>query len=210
MKMKKNRDYDYFAYFVKNVESACRAAEYLDESLAEFDRAQFGGRVAAMHEIENRADNEKHDMMQRLLHEFITPIEREDIVALAQQLDNVLDTIDDVMLRVDMFCVSSILPGALRFTKLIIKCCHELLGVVGEFRSFKSSTKIREGIVAVNALESEGDKLHSECIKALYQMPEADAKMLLAWTGIFDDLEMCLDACEQSADIIETVIMKNS
>lgn len=210
MKFKKNKDYDYFGYFIKSAEAACRAAEYLHASLSEFDRKNFSGCVTSMHEIENRADSEKHDMMQRLLHEFITPIEREDIVALAQQLDDVLDAIDDVMLRVDMFCVSSILPGALQFTALIIKCCHELLGIVSEFRNFKSSTKIREGIVAVNSLESEGDKLHFECIKALYQAPGADAKMLLAWTGIYDDLEMCLDACEHSADIIETVIMKNS
>lgn len=207
---KKEKGYNYFEYFVKSADSACRAAEYLNESLSDFDMEKLPERVASMHEIENRADGEKHDMMRRLLHEFITPIEREDIVALAQQLDDVLDAIDDVMLRIDMFRVREIRSGALKFTSLLIKCCTELLGTLGEFADFKNSKKIRDSIVAVNSLESEGDRLHSDCVKELYGDDAIDAKTLLAWTQIYDELESCLDACEHCTDIIESVIMKNS
>ena len=210
MLFKKEKEYDYFDYFVRSTEFACKAATYLHESLTGFHKDDFYDRMVSMHEIENNADNLKHDMMQHLLHEFIPPIEREDIVSLAQQLDNVVDAIDDVMLRIDMFCISDILPGAIEFSMTIIRCCNELLGTVNDFRSFKSSKKIRDNIVAVNSLESEGDKLHSECIKALYRDPKIDAKTLVAWSSIYDDLEMCLDACEHCTDIIETVIMKNS
>lgn len=205
----RTKDYDYYGYFIKNAQFAFEAAKYLDESLARFDKETFGKRVAAMHKIENNADTEKHDMMQQLGHEFITPIEREDIVALSQQLDNVVDAIDDVMLRVDMLGVSQIRPETLNFTKLIIKCTGELLNTVTEFRSFKSSKKIRSSIVAVNTYESEGDGLHSKYIRDLYSS-DADARTLLIWTNIFDDLELCLDACEDAIDIIESVIMKNS
>ena len=86
MFFKKEKDYDYFDYFIRTAAFACEAAACLHDSLADFNEDLFRSRMAKMHEIENRADNEKHDMMSRLSHEFITPIEREDIVALAHRV----------------------------------------------------------------------------------------------------------------------------
>ncbi len=210
MFFKKEKNYDYFDYFIRTADYACQAAACLHESLAEFNEDLFRSRMAKMHEIENRADDEKHEMMTRLLHEFITPIEREDIVALSQNLDDVVDSIDDVMIRIDMYCLTDIRTEALTFTELIMKCCEELRRTVTEFRSFKNSTKLRDAILSVNSIESEGDKLHSDCVRALYRNSEIDAKTVVAWSAIYEDLEMCLDACEHSTDIIETVVMKNS
>lgn len=210
MLFKKEKDYDYFDFFVKIAENACQASQQLHKSLLSFDRNQISERVAEMHEIEHRADIEKHNMTERLIHEFLPPIEREDIASLAHQLDNVVDSIDDVMLRIDMYSVSTIIPDAITFTDLIIKCCGELLNAMKEFKVSRTSKKLSEYIVAVNTLESEGDKLHTECMRALYTYDRIDAKSLLAWTGIYDELENCLDACENCTDIIEMVIMKNS
>lgn len=210
MFFKKEKDYDYFDYFIRTAAFACEAAACLHDSLADFNEDLFRSRMAKMHEIENRADNEKHDMMSRLSHEFITPIEREDIVALAQNLDDVVDSIDDVMLRIDMYCLTEVRAEALVFTEMIIKCCDELHRAVTEFRSFKSSTALRESIRLINSIESEGDKLHSDCVRALFRTPDIDAKTVIAWSGIYEDLEMCLDACEHSTDVMESVIMKNT
>lgn len=210
MLFKKEKDYNYYDYFIRNGQWACKAAEYLHESLSQFNAAGFNERVAQMHEIEHSADSEKHSMMQHLGREFLPPIEREDIVELAQQLDNVVDAIDNVMLRMDMFMVRSVRPEAVTFTSLIIKCCEEMLKTLVEFKNFKSSKTIRETIVAVNTYESEGDLLHSQCIKGLFKDTSIDQRTLFVWTNIYDELEDCLDACEDAVDIIETVIMKNS
>lgn len=210
MFFKKEKEYDYFDYFTRTAAFACEAAACLHESLADFNEDLFRSRMAKMHEIENRADDEKHEMMTRLSHEFITPIEREDIVALAQHLDDVVDSIDDVMLRIDMYCLTEIRPEALAFTDLIIKCCQELHKAVGAFRSFKSSTALRDGIRLINSIESEGDKLHSDCVRTLFRSPAIDAKTVIAWSGIYEDLEVCLDACEHSTDVMESVMMKNT
>ncbi len=209
MLFKKKKDYDYFDFFISSAQNAREAAGFLNESFNDFSRDTLAERVSAMHDIENRADDEKHDAMQHLIHEFIPPIEREDISALAHQLDNVVDSIDDVMLRIDMFNVSEILPRAITFTELIIKCCDELIVLMTEFKSSRNSPRIGEAIVTINSFESEGDKLHTDCMKALYA-EDISAKSLLAWTSIYDDLESCLDACENCTEIIETVIMKNS
>ena len=87
-----------------------------------------------MHHIENAADGFRHDMTQVLSHEFIAPIEREDIIELAQDLDNVVDAIDDVMRRIYMFNVQTIRPEAKQFSAIITKCCHALLETIEEFR----------------------------------------------------------------------------
>lgn len=210
MFFKKEKDYDYFAYFLRTASFACEAANYLHESLADFNEDLFRSRMAKMHEIENRADDEKHEMIARLSHEFITPIEREDIVELAQHLDDVVDSIDDVMLRIDMYCLTEMRAEALAFTELIMKCCDELLQAVSEFRNFKSSSKIRDSIRLINSIESEGDKLHADCVRTLFRSPDINAKTVIAWSGIYEDLEMCLDACEHSTDVMESVIMKNT
>lgn len=210
MFFKKEKDYDYFAYFLRTASFACEAANCLHESLSDFNEDLFRSRMAKMHEIENRADDEKHEMITRLSHEFITPIEREDIVELAQHLDDVVDSIDDVMLRIDMYCLTEMRTEALAFTELIMKCCDELRQAVSEFRNFKSSSKIRDSIRLINSIESEGDKLHADCVRTLFRSPDIDAKTVIAWSGIYEDLEMCLDACEHSTDVMESVIMKNT
>lgn len=206
----KKKGYDYFDYFVNIASYACEAAEYLKDSLTNFDTSSFADRMAKMHEIENRADDEKHEMITRLTHEFLPPIDSEDIVALSHRLDDVVDSLDDVMLRFDMYCLTEVRPEAIEFADMIVACTKELKDTVTEFRNYKNSEKIRNEIIAVADIESEGDKLYSRCIKALHSDEGIDAKMLIAWTAIYDDLETCLDSCEKSTDVIEEVVMKNT
>ena len=210
MFFKKEKNYDYFDYFIRIADYACQSATYLCEALNAFDPATFAGRMNAMHEIEHYADNDKHTMMARLSHEFISPIEREDIVALSQHLDDVVDSIDDVLICMDMYCLTAVRSEALAFADLIRRACLALYETMTEFRSFKTSTKLREGILAINSIESEGDRLYSDCVRTLFRSPEIDAKTVIAWSAIYNDLESCLDACEHSADVIESVVMKNT
>lgn len=207
---KKEKNYDYFDYFTCSASFACEAANYLQDSLNAFNASTFHTRMESMHEIENRADDEKHHMMSRLFHEFLPPIDREDIVELSNNLDDVVDAIDEAILRVDMYCLTAMRPEVLEFTKLIVRCCSELQEVVAEFKNFKKSAKLREAIVTVNSTESEGDKLYAKCIRSLYTDPSIDAKAVLAWSSVYEDLEMCLDACEKAVNVIEGVIMKNT
>ncbi len=205
----KNREFDYFEYFNTCADFICQAAEYLDNSIKHFNRETFFDCVNVMHKIENDADSNKHTMTSRLAHEFLPPIEREDIIALAGELDNVVDMIDDVMLRVYMFNVVRILPSVTEFSELIVKTAHKLKEAVAEFKNFKNSKNIRDKIVGVNTMESDGDILHARCLHDLYSS-DIGARELIIWTFIFDELENCLDAAEHVVDIIETVIMKNS
>ena len=205
----RKKDTDYFAYFRKSAEFASSAAAYLDDTLKNFDPATSQARFDEMHKIEHEADANRHEMIEQLAKEFIPPIEREDIVALAHELDNVVDTIDEFVQFMYMYNVGTIREDALAFSALIIRCCDALLAAVTEFRSFRKSKTLKEMLIKVNTLESEGDVLHAESVRKLF-LEDADAKTTLVWTKLFDALESCLDACEDAVDIIESVVMKNS
>ncbi|MEG0768384.1 MAG: DUF47 family protein [Ruthenibacterium sp.] len=206
---KQKEEYDYFGGFLVCAHAGSTAAQYLHSALSDFSVALLPQHVKEMHSIENDADSDKHEMTSRLAHEFITPIEREDIAALSQQLDNIVDSVEDVIRRIYMFNVSALRTETLAFTELIVSCCSAVEKLVEEFRFFKKSKTIHHSIIAVNTLESEGDKLHADAMRRLFT-EETDTRTLLVWMTIFESLENCLDACEDAADIIESVIMKNT
>ena len=207
--MKRKNNYNYFDSFIKFANDACCAAQYLDECLTNFNPDTFEECMREMHRIENDADQEQHEMVKHLAREFITPIEREDIMALAQELDNVTDAIDDVMRKVYMYNVAQIRPEALNFTKLIVQCCSSMKTVVEEFKSFKKSDKINKFIIETSQLESDGDELHASSIRSLFLQSQNTLNTFI-WVNMFEGLENCLDSCENVVDIIESVMMKNS
>lgn len=208
--MRRKKDFNYFEYFLSCAKQAYKAAQYLHESFTEFKPATVRDRLTAMHKIENDADLLRHDMLFNLAHEFMTPIEREDIVSLAQELDNVVDAIEDVLQAVYMYNLETIRSDALQFTKLIVGCAGSLVQVMEQFTNFRKSKTINQHAIEVNNVESEGDGLFVEAMHTLFAEQSADPMHRLIWMNMYERLEQCLDECEDVVDIIEGVIMKNS
>lgn len=208
-KFKRKKEFDYFEYFENAAEYAVKEAEYLYKALSEFDVKNVPAQVDAMHQMEHEADKLKHDMLQHLTREFMTTIEREDIVALAQEIDNVVDAVEDIMQRIYMFDINIFPPEALEFVSLIYKCCESLVTAVKEFRNFRKSKIIIEYIIKVNSIESEGDRLFIKCMRKLHTEC-TNTRDLIIWTEMYEYLEKCLDECEDATDIIESVILKNT
>lgn len=207
--LQKSKDFDYFKAFSEIAQQSLSAAQYLDKSLNEFSYENFYARIDEMHNIENRADTIKHEIITRLSHEFITPIEREDIVELSQAFDTVVDAIDDVMRRIYMFNIKNIRPEALQFSKVIVQGCETLNKLAVEFRNFKKSETLKPLIIEANTYENCGDDLHLQSLHKMFSR-ETDAMSVLSWKSIIDALEECCDAIEDVADIIESIIMKNT
>ena len=205
----KKKDYDYFQAFTQAVDYSCQAAEILKNTLTYFDTDKLNDRLKDVHGVEHAADLGKHEMMSELARAFITPIEREDILELMQELYDVTDDIEDVLIRTYIFHILSIREDALRFADIISRCCGEMLKMMKEFRDFRKSKTIHEMIVAINDLEEEGDRLYTEAVRRLF-MHSKDPIELMVWREIFDRMEKCCDACEHVANIVESIIMKNS
>ena len=208
--MKKQHVNDYFEGFVTGMESACKAAEYLEDLIEHYDPAKLEEQVEEIHRIEHEADINKHTLMQRLAKEFITPIEREDIILLLQQIDNVTDFIEDVVRKMFMYNVNAIRFEAIEFASIIKQCCYESRDALKELPGFqRSNQRLMYAIVKVNEFEEAGDRLYCAAMRRLY-CENADPLERITWTKTFDWMEACCDACEDVMESVEMVIMKNS
>ena len=207
--MAKKQDAYYFETFTACRDDACKAAQLLDRSMREFDPAQIKETLDEMHNIEHAADDKKHELLNVLAKAFITPIEREDIILLSQNIDEVTDKIEDVLLRVYCNNVQKIRPEALELSRLVIRCCEEAKLMAQEFADFKRSKGLRDHIIRINTLEEEADQQFINSMRTLHTTC-TDPIEIIVWREIFLYLEKCVDACEHVADTVESVVMKNS
>ena len=208
--MKKQRSNEYFEGCVSGMESACKAAEYLENLVEHFDSEKLAEQIDEIHAIEHAADINKHKLMQKLAKEFITPIEREDIILLLQQIDNVTDFIEDVVRKMFMYNTKAMRTEALEFAAIIKQCCYESRDALKELPGFqKNSERLEQAIVKVNDYEEQGDRLYCAAMRRLY-CENAEAQDRITWTKLFDWMEACCDACEDVMESVELVVMKNS
>ncbi|MBB5266017.1 hypothetical protein HNP82_003169 [Catenibacillus scindens] len=207
--MSKKQDAFYFDNFTACAEDACRAAHMLRNVLSGYRLEDVSQWLDKIHQIEHEADDKKHQLTDRVSKAFITPIDREDIVALSHSIDEVTDKIEEVFIRIYINNVPSIRSEAIALLDIVIQCCEEVCKLLQEFSDFKHSRNLKESIIRINTLEEEADKMFISSMRALHS-EEKDTLHIIAWREIYDYLEKCADACEHVADGVETVIMKNS
>lgn len=207
--MKRKNDYNYFDAFASLSKYSSNLAVTLHDILTNFNPNQITEKVRAAHEIEHNADVAKHDIMNRLVKEFLPPIEREDITSLTQEIDDVTDSVEDVLIYIDMFNIQTIRPEILKFTELLVTCTKAMDEALEEFKNWKNSKKLREKIIEINRLEEVGDALYVDSMRNLYHTSK-DPIELMCWTEVLHRLERCADNCEDVANIIESIVMKNS
>ncbi|MDR2295234.1 MAG: DUF47 family protein [Clostridiales Family XIII bacterium] len=199
----------YYEAFVEMVGYSCEAAQFLKKVLHSFDPNELAEQMRSMHEIEHSGDLARHVMTKKLAREFITPIEREDIMAMAEAIDNVTDKIEDVLMRIYIFNIPEIREEAKKITDVIVRSCETLREALLEFHNFRRSKTLHEKIILVNQLEEEADSIYTTGVRTLYR-EKGDPMLVQAWYETFQFLEDCCDACEDVADVIESVMLKNA
>lgn len=203
------KDNNYFEMLAQLVDYSCEAATLLQKILSNFDSNKIEKNIEEMHKIEHTADVKKHDMVNKLSKEFITPIERGDIIDIAHHIDNITDNIEEVLQRIYMFGIKDIKKEAVSFTNIISESCKGVKNIMIEFHNFKKSSQISKLIINVNDLEEDADKLYFSSMRSLYATSN-DAIELMTWNDIYKSFEKCCDSFESLANLIESVIMKNS
>lgn len=207
--MPKKTVFNYFDAFNSLTKFSLESAILLHKTLLNFSSGDIQNKVKEMHQLEHNADLAKHKIMDHLVKEFLPPIEREDITTLSQEIDDVTDAIEDVLLFINMFNIKRIRPEVLKFTEIIQQCCETMDMAVVEFKHFRSSKTLKDILIKINQLEEEADTLYVDMMKKLYRT-STDPIELMTWTEVMHRLEKCCDACEDVADTLEEIIMKNS
>ena len=202
--------FDYFDAFEALSEVAVAEADLLIEAIEDFTEAgALGDTMTRAHELEHKGDEINHAIFKSVATDFITPIEREDIIELAQSLDDIIDYIEDVMQRFFMYDVHFMHRDASEFAGLIKQSCMALDRAMEDFRNFKKSKKFKSLIIDVNNYEEEADVLFMKVIRSLHTDDRENPMRVLVWSQIFDRMEKCCDACEHAADTMNTILLKN-
>ncbi|NLO86702.1 MAG: DUF47 family protein [Clostridiales bacterium] len=200
---------DYFVMMENLISYGGKAAELLITILTDFDPSKIQENRVKMHNLEHEADEARHLILNKLSREFITPIERDDILSLVQIIDDVTDSIDEVVINLYMFNITSLPTETMDMASLVVRCVKALEDAVKELHSFKKPEKLVKLLIEVNTVESIADEVYTEAMRALFTSA-ADTQTIIGIREIYECLESCCDLCEHAADIIENTIMKNS
>lgn len=199
----------YFENFTVAAGFCYDAAKYLKDCLTNYDYANIKEMLEKMHNIEHQADIKKHEMSSALAKAFVTPVDREDLALISQNIDDVADNIEEVLQEIYIDRIKTIMPEAIDFAGHIVACCDSMRNLVAELSSFKKPKKLHDMIIDLNNLEEECDRLYLE---STVKIPEftSDVLEIVFWRSIYKKLESCADACEHVGDCIDTIIMKNT
>jgi predicted phosphate transport protein (TIGR00153 family) len=166
------------------------------------NHAQYAEQIKA---IELSCDDLAAKITQKLNSSFITPIDREDIYLLVTELDDVIDMINDLARRLEIYSVAKPRPDAVELAKLLASATVEIADV---FSLLEHQQGIGEHTRTINQLEKRADSLYSDALRRLFK-EEKDPIEVIKWMSIYEELENSIDRCKDVAEALEAVVVKN-
>ena len=198
------KDEGFFALFDQLAERLTTASALLRELFA--DPGRLEDLVVKIKAEEHAADTITYEVMQRIDRSFVTPLDREDIHLLTNRLDNVVDLMDGTARRAKMFRITERREPALQLIGVLEECSKVIATGVKDIRSpaavHKSARRIKE-------LEEKADAIYGEAIHGLFE-GQPDPLVVMKWKEIYDNLEHAVDECEDVANVLESISLKNS
>lgn len=165
--------------------------------------------IQKMRDIEHTCDNVTHDIIEKLNRTFITPFDREDIHALAHEVDNVVDMLFTISKRIWLYKLNSVDRDLIQFAQLINQSVNSLAKALNGLRDQKNTKPIKEHCIEINRLENLGDQLRDAVIGRLFDN-SGDPISIFKWKEIFEGAETVLDICEDVANVIESIMVKQA
>src|SRR5262245_49777383 len=160
----------------------------------------------AIKDIEHACDGRTRSIIDRLNRTFVTPLDREDIHALAISLDDVMDAIDAAAAVMRLYKVTRVRTGARHLADII---CDSMDRITEAMQALEKRQGVLELAARINQLEREADRVHQDAIVALFE-EEKDPIIVIKWKEIFDFLEAATDRCEDVGNLLEGVVVKHA
>ncbi|MGC4107877.1 MAG: DUF47 family protein [Thermomicrobiales bacterium] len=206
------KDEEFFGLFTDAATNAAEAASILARILdpASLSPDELGRQVGHLRTLEHRGDEISHDIFRALHSTFVTPLDRDDIQHLTTALDDVIDRIDEVGTRFQLYQLGPSTDLARRFCRLIGEQAVAIQTVVPLLEQAKTHPReIREAVLTIHRLENEGDDLLNEALAGLYDGVTAVPQLIacLRWGELYQLLENVTDSGEDVADVIEGILI---
>jgi predicted phosphate transport protein (TIGR00153 family) len=166
-------------------------------------------KIQQIRDLEHEGDRMTHEVIDRLNRTFITPIDREDIHSLATELDDVIDIIQATMDRMQLYRIDKTSPILVQMAEVLVKATHAIGKAIKSLRDLKHSRRTLDFCIEINRLENEGDAILKVALGELFATPK-DVLETIKWKEIYEASEYATDKCEDIANVIEGIVVKNA
>jgi len=198
---------NFFELFEKQASHAVDAACFFKEVVSRgYVSEEALSRMAA---IEHQGDEVAHVIMDQLNKTFITPFDREDIYALAKQLDDVTDMIDNILSRLRIYNITAVDKNLVEFSVVIEQSVRAVARAVGGLRNIKNVQVVFDACVEINRLENVGDSMRDRVLSELFANSQ-DPIAVIKWKDIYQDAETVLDVCEDVSHVVDAIMVKQA
>ena len=170
---------------------------------------ETAARIPQMKVYERECDEKVQRIMKELYSSFVTPFERADISDLALGLDDIVDGMNSVSERLDLFNVDEFRKEGAQLAELTLRACITVKEMLDHLADYKKDPIVMEKAIAVGHVEDEGDLVYHNALSRLFR-DEMTGRETVAWLRIFDRMEQALDSCDKAAGIVRSVVMKNA
>ena len=198
---------DFFEIFDRAVVNLTKGTALLVDLMENFDDIEK--RAKEIYEVEQVGDLLTHDIMRKLNKTFITPIDREDIHALASRIDDVLDLVWGGVDRVMVFDLKEPTNAAIHLAKDLHATTEVIQKALRELKA-KDYAHVQEHCIEINRLENRIDRVFRDALGALFEDFSDDPLLVIKWKDVYQHLEDASDRCEDVANILETIVLKHA
>lgn len=200
------REVKFFDFLNLQSENIVKAADCFRQAVKKgsFDEET----VKKIKNLEHEGDTLSHEIVDMLNRTFITPIDREDIYALANTLDDILDMINSMANRIKLYKLNTNDEHLALFADTIDQSTQALANAVRHMHDTKRARRVLDYCIEVNRLENMGDQIREKAISRLFEV-EKDPMMVIKWKEIYEVAEGTLDTCEHVAKVIEAILVKH-
>lgn len=195
----------FFELFEEDAKNLLAGAKLLRELMDRYDQAPR--LVKKLESLEHEGDRITHDLFAELNRTFVTPLDREDIHALAAAMDSVLDQMDAAADTMVLYGVDRPTDQAKLLTDIIVDSAEQLYQAVAVLRSRRNIREMLVYCVEINRLENEADEVRRQVLASLFR-EESDVIKIIKWKEIYELLEKATDCCEDVADVLQTIVLK--
>ena len=201
------REGRFFEYFNAHAEQVVLAAKELVALLKDMENAP--AHIETIDKIETRADKINHDAMALLHKTFITPFDRDAIHALVTNLDDIVDSIQDIAESLNLYNIRRVTPDSMQLAELTLSCCERLRQAVKLIDNMDNAHDVLSTCREIDQLESDCDRVMRSALSRVFR-DERDPLQVVKMKAIYEGLEKITDYCEDASKVIEGIVLENS
>ena len=201
------REGRFFEYFNAHAEQVVLAAKELLALVSDIENAAT--HIETIDTIETRADKINHDAMALLHQTFITPFDRDAIHAMVTNLDDIVDSIQDIAEAISLYNIRRVTPDAMQLAELSLSCCERVKRAVQLIDNMDNAADVLSTCREIDQLESDCDRVMRSALSRVFR-DERDALQVIKMKAIYEGLEKITDYCEDASKVIEGIVLEHS